>query len=281
MTMEKSSSELSAQEKFLSEYSIENYERPSVASDIAIFTIRTEAEDSYRHEPKKNLSLLLIKRGEHPYLNSWALPGGFMRPDETVEECAYREITEETGITPAALMSAGVFSKPDRDPRGRIISHAFLSVAGGECLEVSGGNDAIDARWFDVCFDNNSDGSCVLTLTNDDTVLRAVLKEKSSRFGRTEFDIIDNGSLAFDHAQIIAAALSLLKKSAKDFELIFDFLPEKFTLTELQKVQETIINISVLPANFRRKIANLVVETDEYTSGAGHRPAKLYIRGGF
>ncbi len=274
----KRNSEKTDEELFLSAYNIENYDRPSVASDIVIFTIRTEAEDSYRHEPKNNLSMLLIKRGEHPYMNSWALPGGFMRADETIEECAYREITEEAGITPAALMSVGVFSEPDRDPRGRIVSHAFLSVAGSGTQDIMSGDDAIAAKWFDISFDTDSDGNSVLTLTNGSTVLRAVLKEKLSRFGRTEFDIIENGNLAFDHAKIIAAALASLKKGARDFELIFDFLPEKFTLTELQRVQETVMNISVLPANFRRKIANLVEETDEYTSGAGHRPAKLFRR---
>ena len=69
-----------------------------------------------------------------------------------------------------------------------------------------------------------------------------------------------------------------MRNRAKDFEMIFDFLPEKFTLTELQNVQETVMNISVLSANFRRKISGLVKETDEYTEGAGHRPAKLYQR---
>ena len=84
--------------------------------------------------------------------------------------------------------------------------------------------------------------------------------------------------LAFDHAAIIASALSLLRIQAKDYDVIFDFLPEKFTLTALQRVQETILNVSVLPANFRRKISDYVIETNEFTVGAGHRPAKLFTR---
>ncbi len=265
-----------SEKDFLNSYSIEDYERPSVAADIVIFTMRSEAEDSYRHDPKNSLSVLLIRRGEHPFKNCWALPGGFMRGNETIEECAYREITEESGITPVALMNIGVFSEPCRDPRGRVVSNAFLSVTGDENLKLTGGTDAIDAKWFDILFDNSSDGNIILTLSGNSETIKVRLKEKLSRFGKTEYEIIDNESLAFDHAQIIATALTALKKSAGDFELIFDFLPEKFTLTELQKVQETIMNISVLPANFRRKIANLVEETDEYTSGAGHRPAKLF-----
>ena len=84
--------------------------------------------------------------------------------------------------------------------------------------------------------------------------------------------------MAFDHARIIAEAVCLLRKYAQDFNTIFDFLPEKFTLNEVQKVQETILDISILPANFRRKINDYVIETEEYTQGAGHRPARLFKR---
>ena len=89
---------------------------------------------------------------------------------------------------------------------------------------------------------------------------------------------LNSGELAFENARIIAQALSVLRNSARDFDVIFDFLPEKFTLTELQNVHETVMNISVLPANFRRKVADLVEETDEFTEGARHRPAKLFRR---
>ena len=77
---------------------------------------------------------------------------------------------------------------------------------------------------------------------------------------------------------MIATALTVLRKNVRDFDFIFDFLPEKFTLTAVQKVQETITNEAQLPANFRRKISEYVEETDEYITGAGHRPAKLFIR---
>ena len=271
-------SEASDEELFLSAYNIAEYDRPSVTTDIVSFAIRSDEEDSYRHNPKNHLSVLLIKRGEHPFMNSWALPGGFLRLDETIEQCAYREIREETNVTPAALMYFGEFSEPDRDPRGRIISNAFLSVISEDNVRVLSGDDAIDAKWFDVSFEKADNGECNLILKNEDDTLTATLREKACRFGKTEFEILDRGNVAFDHAKIIATALNVLRRDAKDFEIIFDFLPEKFTLTALQKVQETIMNISVIPANFRRKIAEYVVETDEYTTGAGHRPAKLFTR---
>lgn len=263
---------------YLERYSLNDYERPSVTADIAVFTIRAAEPENFRKEPKNTLSLLLIKRGEHPYKDRWALPGGFLRPGETIEQCALREIEEETSVTPASLMSVGLFSDPGRDPRGWIISNAFVSIIGRPQINGRAGDDAADAQWFDVSFETDGSGLYTLRLRHEDICLSAALREEKSRFGMTSFRIEDSGELAFDHAAMIARALTALRSCARDFELIFDFLPEKFTLTELQNVQETVMNISVLSANFRRKVAGLVKETDEYTEGAGHRPAKLYQR---
>ncbi|MBQ5849691.1 MAG: NUDIX hydrolase [Lachnospiraceae bacterium] len=269
---------MSSEEQYLSNYSIENYERPSVTTDIVAFAIRSEQEDTYRHNPKNVLSLLLIKRGEHPFINSWALPGGFLRSDESIEECAFRKVTEETNVTPTALMLFDQFSEPNRDPRGRIISNAFLSIINEDGLKVMGGQDALEVRWFEVTFEKEESGQYILVLKNEEEVLRAYLEEKVSRFGKKEFDIVESGGLAFDHTRMIATALTVLRKNVRDFDFIFDFLPEKFTLTAVQKVQETITNEAQLPANFRRKISEYVVETEEYITGAGHRPAKLFKR---
>lgn len=266
------------EEEFLATYNQEKYERPSVTADIVTFTIRDEDKDSYRHNPKRNISVLLAKRGEHPFMDAWALPGGFLRGEETIEQCAFREITEETNVAPSALMHFGVFSEPDRDPRGRIISNGFLSIISeGDIKAVSGG-DAIDAQWFDISFIKNSDGDFELSLKSETESLKAVLREKRTRFKKTEFDILNSGSLAFDHAKIIATAFTVLRKNAESFDFLFDFMPDKFTLTAMQRVQEAILDTTILPASFRRKIADYVVETDEYVTGAGHRPAKLFMR---
>ncbi len=139
-------------------------------------------------------------------------------------------------------------------------------------------DDASDAQWFDVDFVRDSGGEYRLTLSYGDVVLKAVLTEESSGFGRTSFAIKDSGSLAFDHAAMIASAVSALRRAAKSYDTIFDFLPEKFTLTAFQKVQETILNVSFLPANFRRMVSKYVEETGEVVRGEGHRPAKLYRR---
>ncbi len=260
--------------EFLKQYRLEDYERPSVTSDIALFSIRTAEEESYRHEPEHRLCLLLIRRGAHPFQGCWALPGGFLRSDETVEECALREISEETGASPTALRHVGVYSNVNRDPRGRIVSNAFLAVSRDGPIQVQGGTDAAEAQWFTVGMARSSDGWC-LRLVGDAETISCTLREEK-RFGRTLFRVMDSGGLAFDHGSLIAEAIFLLRREAAQFRLVFDFLPARFTLTALQRVQETITGKSTQAANFRRKAAEYVRETEEMAAGAGHRPAKLY-----
>lgn len=263
------------EELFLSAYSTDKYEKPSLATDIAFFSLKTGKDENYRKADSKKLSILLIKRGEHPFMNHWALPGGFVKKGETVEQCALREIKEETGIIPEAILPVGLFSTPGRDPRGWIISSAYASVTGEENTRALSGDDAIDAKWFSIDF-SCTDGSEVLTLENKDTKLKAVLKQTKNMPGSTDYEITDSGSLAFDHARIIACALSTLRKEAQNRDIVFDFLPEKFTLNAMQNVQEALTGNTYITANFRRKYADLVEETEEYSEGAGHRPAKLY-----
>ncbi len=269
---------MESEKEFLANYDMSKYDRPSVTADVAAFMVGSEDKTDYRRNPENKLLLLLIRRGGHPFKDMWALPGGFLQRGETVEECALRETKEETCVAPASIMPVGVFSQPGRDPRGWIISNAFVSVISEASVKQAGRDDASDAQWFSVSFVRNDDGNYVLTLEYDDITLRAVLALEKTRFGRTEFRVIDSGGLAFDHAAIISAALMALRNAARSYDTIFDFLPEKFTLTEFQKVQETIMNVTILPANFRRMISGYVEETDEYLRGDGHRPARLYKR---
>ena len=269
---------MQTEKEFLKSYSLEKYDRPSVTADVAAFMISSQSRQSYRRDPENKLMLLLIKRGGHPFKDMWALPGGFLQRNETIEQCALREIREETNVEPVSLMPVGVFSKPGRDPRGWIISHAYVSVISEEAVRQVGMDDASDAQWFSVSFEQSEDGLYRLALSYEGTELDAVLSEEKSGFGRTAFRIIDSGSLAFDHAAIIAQALTALRAAARDYDTVFDFLPEKFTLSAFQRVQETIMNVSVLPANFRRMVSGYVEETDEFQSGEGHRPARLYKR---
>lgn len=111
------------------------YPRPAVTTDCVVFT--------KEEEPK----VLLIQRGNEPYKGYWAFPGGFMNMEETAEECAVRELKEETGLTVKQIQQIGAYSKVDRDPRGRTISIAYLAIVDAPAA-VSGMDDAAKAAWF-------------------------------------------------------------------------------------------------------------------------------------
>lgn len=264
------------EEKFLATYSIEKYNRPSVATDVVAMTIRSIDAGNYRSPEKMHLSMLLIRRGEHPYMNRWALPGGFLRNGEAVEHCAQRELFEETGLNTNALYPLGCFSQPGRDPRGWIISNAFLSIVGKEELSLMSGDDAMDARWFDLSF-TESENILSLQFKNENTELNTELKVIKNTFGQLTFEILSS-DLAFDHAKIIASALKGLQTSYGLHSLAFAFLPAEFTINELQKVHELLTGKIILAANFRRKMMPYLTVTKRMTQGEGHRPAQIYTK---
>lgn len=249
-----------------------------VSTDIAVFRLHREQSDSYRRNEANILKILLIRRGIRPYLGMWALPGGFLRLNEELHHCAMREVSEETGIAPGVLIPIGVFDKPDRDPRGRVISHAFTAVLNDEPDLPTGGADADHADWFDIDLVRSLNGRWVLTLTNGRDRLSAELIANRMRDNTYAFDRVSGEGLAFDHAEIIASALTKLRRMAQHPEALLELLPETFTLSALQNVQETITGNTTGAANFRRKIADYVAETDQYLTGVGHRPARLYTR---
>lgn len=264
---------------FLKGYDFNKYEKPSVTVDIAAFSVLCQESENYKQLADTRLTLLLIKRGEHPFKDKWALPGGFLKGNETIEECAYREIKEETNIEPSAIMPIGVFSEINRDPRGRIISNAFTSIITKQNINLCEGGDAAEAKWFNVKLIKQGEiTNLYLAGVQGEDNFKIVLKEKKNKYKTIDYDIIEDDKLAFDHSKIIAIALYQLRKEIERFDLIFDFLPEKFTLTDLQKVQEAVLDKKLLPANFRRKVSVFIEETDEYVTGAGHRPAKLFVK---
>ena len=262
------------EKQFLEQYDPSDYPRLSVTVDIVIFTIADVFKNNYRKLPEKEMQVLLIQRGGHPFIGQWALPGGFIRPNETVGEAANRELTEETGLQGSHLEQLYTFSKPNRDPRAWVISCSHMALVDSERLHLTTGSDAEDAQWFKVVAEQK-DSVIHLSLSNGNTTLRVEWKTNSD--GK-EFQVISNEGLAFDHAEIIICAIQRLRSKLEYTDLAFSLMPEKFTLTQLQQVYETILGKSLYKAAFRRKIVDLVQETDLYTSDKGHRPAKLYTR---
>jgi len=211
-----------------------DHEYLRLAVDLVILTVREE-----------RLQLLLIKRGKDPFKGQDALPGGFLRADENVEQAAGRELQEETQLnaTGLHLEVAGVYSAPDRDPRGRIVSVAFLALA-PDLPVPTGGSDAQAARW--------------------EPVESAI------------------GKLAFDHDRIATDAVERARGHLEHTTLATAFLPEMFTIPELRRIYEVVWGTTVDPRNFNRKIANtegFIEPVGQRRFQPAGRPAALYRRG--
>lgn len=180
------------------------YPRPALTADCVIFGFDGQA-----------LKLLLIERGIEPYKGYWALPGGFMRMDETIDECARRELMEETGIRDIYIEQFRVFSATDRDPRGRVVTVAFVALVRPEAYRIAAGDDANNAMWFD---------------SNE------------------------LPPLAFDHEAIIKAAHEHLREILRVRPIAFNLLDKVFTIDELRRVYEAINNTTYDRRNFSRKV---------------------------
>lgn len=267
------------EEEFLKQYQPGNYPRPSVATDMVIFTVTDQEEDNYRKLPKKELRLLLIQRGGHPYLGSWALPGGFVRPTETTEQAAGRELREETGVDNVYLEQLYTFSQPGRDPRTWVMSCSYLALIDSSRVQIQAGDDAEQAAWFKMTFrmreKHENTEVWELSLSHEDITLQAVL-EKESNEAFTKSRIVRQDGLAFDHSRIIAYGLERLRGKLQYTDLALHLLPDYFTLTQLQQVYEVILDKELPVAAFRRKAAPMVTETEQFTENEGHRPSRLY-----
>jgi len=185
------------------------------------------------------LQLLLIRRGGEPFMGHWALPGGFLDIDEDLEHGALRELEEETGVRGVYLEQLRTYGRPDRDPRERVISVAYYALAPSEQLRLRAASDADEASWFPVG---------------------------------------DLPALAFDHDEIIASAHERLVAKLDYSTIAFQFMPERFTLSELQEVYEILLDAELDKRNFRKwaRALEQIEETGEQRRYGNHRPARLY-----
>ena len=189
--------------EFLANYRQKDYPRPSVTADMAVF-----------REGEGGMELLLIRRGGHPFLGKWALPGGFSEPGETVDEAAARELREETNLVDLPLIPVGFFSTPGRDVRAWTMSEGFAAILPEDGPEPVAGDDARETGWFTV--DSRwTDGELTLSFEGPER-----FEAKLVRDGAYAFAIRDTGGLAFDHAHIIARAMEkmgLLQPEPTDY----------------------------------------------------------------
>lgn len=279
------------EEQFLQSYDAGGYERPSVTVDMLIFTVMERAQHNYRKLSEKSLQLLLIQRGQHPYLGQWALPGGFVSVHESIEDAARRELFTETNIDNIYMEQLYTWGEVERDPRMRVISSSYMALVDRTTLNVQAGDDAADAAWFEVADQligttrkelergYELEKLIRITLQNEQTTLSGVVRHTETVQGhvrQTHSQIVESGGLAFDHLLMVRYAIERLRGKVEYTDIIFNLMPPLFTLSELQRVYEIILGKELLAAAFRRKIADSVTETEEYTKDAGHRPSKLY-----
>ncbi len=206
---------------------LSDFEQPSVTTDLVIFTIK-----------ENSLKVLLVKRGIEPFKGEWALPGGFVRIDESLEEAAKRELEEETGVKEVYLEQLYTFGELKRDPRGRVITVAYFALVNSEKIKVKASTDVSEAKLFSI-----------------------------SEVPR----------LAFDHNKILNYALKRLKWKFEYTTVAFSLLPKKFSLGELQRIYEIVFGRKFDKRNFRKKLLSLSILKKEFIDkNAPYRPPQLF-----
>lgn len=206
------------------------YEFPRAALTVDIVVFALDEDD---------LKVMLIERDLEPFEGQWALPGGFVRVDETLEDAARRELEEETGLKGIFLEQLYTFGEIDRDPRERVVTVAYYALVNLQGHDVQAATDARNAAWFSVN---------------------------------------DPPALAFDHQRVLAAALERLRGKVRYKPIGFELLPAKFPLRDLQRLYETVLDRELDKRNFRKKILSMgiLVELNEIEKDVAHRAAKLY-----
>lgn len=268
--------EYKSEDEFLKDYDISKFDQLSMTADILLISVSDHETSNYRKTNKKTMSILLVKRNEYPYKDKWCLPGGFLNPkNETLEECAMRVLKQETNLENIYLEQLYTFDDPKRDPRTRVVSTSYMALIDKNKLTQMINKNA---SWFDVVLLEVNEKEVTITLTNGvDTIhvnVKKELREKTT--GRYTVTSLDNKDLAFDHDLVIVTGLERLRNKLSYTDIVFNMMPEYFTLGELQKVYEVILNKKLLDPAFRRIIANKVEKTDKMKTGEGHRPSALF-----
>ncbi|MFA5675504.1 MAG: NUDIX hydrolase [Christensenellales bacterium] len=202
--------------QFLNDFDASKYQNPAVAADIALFALDGNA-----------LKILLIRRANYPFKNRWALPGGFVGINEDIQDCAHRELFEETGILGVYLEQAFTFGRPGRDPRQRVISVNYTGIADISALCAKAGDDAAETEWFTfsdyTIKDDNDCVTAVYTLSGHET-LRPVVSYPKGRI--QQITGVGSAGLAADHAELIAYSYEYIKMRVQNGLLDLAFADE-------------------------------------------------------
>lgn len=270
--------------KFLELYSDSIYDKPSVTVDSVIFRLSDQETNNYRKLPKKNLQVFLQKRDYSPFKNCYSLVGTFIDLKNELAHTMKLCVRRKVGIENFYYEQLYTFGDKSRDPRTRVISVSYMLLTNKKENLHSGDWFDIDVKLKSSAQEKTADGFVAtqtyqINLSNGEKTLQNTVKLTIAKHNLEETKTVEivESSLAFDHIKIIYYALERLKNKLEYTDIVFNLLPSKFTLTELKNSYEVILDSSLLDANFRRKISNMVSPIDEYTSNEGHRPSQLFV----
>jgi len=272
----------------LKNYKPGNYERPSVTVDMVLFTLDDQEQEDLKKVPEKVLKVLLIKRKNHPFINCWALPGGFVDINESIEEAVYRELKEETNIDNVYLEQLYTWGDVKRDPRMRVISSSYMALVNKDDINAKAGDDASEVAWFNI--------KKVLKSTEDLKIVSHIILENKEQNIKIVYEMIENmqikgynknstfeikllegeSGLAFDHIKILNYSLERMRNKVQYTTIAFSLLPKEFTLMEVQQVYELLLGRQLVKQNFRRWINPMVSKTGNVKSNRAYRPSSLY-----
>lgn len=278
------------EEEFIKDYDENDYKRPSVTNDIIIFTTADMEEDNLRKVPKRGMQVILIKRDDYPYIDKWALPGGFVGIEESLEAGAKRKLKEKTGIDNVYTEQLYTFGDVGRDKRTRVISVGNIALVEKNSINLREVDLQKKSGWFWIDktlissekYEEYIENKHLLSLKSiDETIMMNY--EVTEKIGRdifrnkeTTYRLLNNSTdeLAFDHYKILDYGIDRLRNKVEYTPIAFNLLPRVFTVKELQNVYEAIMGREIL--NFRRKMGEMIIETDEKIEGKPFRPAKVF-----
>lgn len=278
------------EEEFLKSYDENDYKRPSVTNDIIIFTTDDIEEGNLRKVPKKGMQVILIKRDDYPYIDKWALPGGFVSIEESLEVSAKKKLKGKTGIDNVYIEQLYTFGDIDRDKRTRVISVGNIALVEKSSIKLNELDLQNKSGWFWIDktlissekYEQYVEDKHLLSIKSIDEKI-VINYEITEKIGRdifrkkeTDYRLLNNSTeeLAFDHYKILDYGIDRLRNKIEYTPIAFNLLPRVFTVKELQNVYEAIMGREIL--NFRRKMGEMIIETDEKIEGKPFRPAKVF-----
>jgi ADP-ribose pyrophosphatase YjhB (NUDIX family) len=247
----------------------------ALAVDTLIFSVSSVDAGNSRKLSDKYFSVLLVKRNKPPFCGRWCLPGGFVTPSETLGQAADRILAKETNLRSVYKEQLYAFSAVNRDPRRRVVSVAYQSL-----LDKNRITDSLsdEARWFNIESIETADDRVDIEMSDgNEVIVFSVRKSSQSAIdGPHDYEVLDNQRLAFDHPLMIVAGVESLRRRIKSTDIVFNMMPARFTLGELQQVYEAILGEKLLAPAFRRTIADKVEGLGVKVRTGGHRPSELF-----